>query len=71
MENVSRGGPNFGNFVPILTKGSMQDNIIARLQSTMVQTPSPPLLKVMYCVRVSLRTVKIFLAQQYREWDRG
>jgi hypothetical protein len=25
----------------------------------------PPILSVMYCVRVSLRTVKIFLAQHY------
>jgi hypothetical protein len=25
----------------------------------------PPLLNVMYCVRISLRTVKIYLAQHY------
>jgi hypothetical protein len=35
----------------------MQDNTVARLQSARVQTPfSPPLLNVMYCVRVSVRT---------------
>jgi hypothetical protein len=131
MENISRG-PTFGDFVTILTEGSMKDNSVARLQSTRVQTrcasfahiffrtkrnakyshfppsrtitnrfylinslkffssskqnakssnipclerkriqtaypstdyPFPPLLNVMYCVRVFLRTVKIFLAQ--------
>jgi hypothetical protein len=38
MENISRG-PNFGDFVTILTEGVMQDKTIARLQSTRVQTP--------------------------------
>ncbi len=37
MENISRG-PTYEDFVTILTEGSMQDNIVARLQST-VQTP--------------------------------
>ncbi len=47
----------FGDFVTSRTEGSMQDVSIARLQSTRVQTPlSPPLLNVMYCVRVSLWT---------------
>ncbi len=66
MENISRG-PTFGEFVPILsilTERPMQDVKVARLQSARVQIPlSPPLLIVMYCMRVSLRTVKIFLAQ--------
>ncbi len=33
MENVSKG-PTFGDFVTILTEGSMQDNTDTRLQST-------------------------------------
>jgi hypothetical protein len=42
----------------------MQDITVARLESTKVQNPSPhSVVSVMYCVRVSLRTVKIFLAQ--------
>jgi len=46
--------------------GTMKDVTVARLQSTGtgVQTPlSPPELNVKCCVRVSLRTVKIFLAK--------
>jgi hypothetical protein len=61
MENIIRG-PTFGDFVTILTEGSMQDSI--RLQDYRVQEyrlPSPPLLNVVYCVRVSLRTVKYSL----------
>ncbi len=38
MENISRGLA-FGDFVTIPTEGSMQDNTVARLQSTRVQTP--------------------------------
>ena len=62
MENISRG-PIFGDFVTILTEGLMQDNTIARQQSTGVYTDSllPPVLNVMYCVKVSLRTVKYSL----------
>jgi hypothetical protein len=60
MENIS-GSPTFGDFVTILTEGSMQDNTVARLQNT--DAPLPLLFNVMYCVRISLRTVKIFLAQ--------
>ncbi len=64
MENISRGS-TFGDFVTILTEGSMQDLTVALLKSTRVHTdsPLPPLINVMYCVRVSLRTVKTFLAQ--------
>ena len=40
----------------IPTEGSMQDNTVARLQNSRVQTPL--LLNIMYCVIVSLRTVK-------------
>ena len=59
MENTSRG-PTFGDFVPILTEGPMQDITVARLQSTRVQTAfALPHLNVMYSVRVSLWTVKI------------
>jgi hypothetical protein len=62
MENIS---PTFGDFVTVLTEGSIQDVTLARPQSARVQTPlSHPLLNVMYCVRVSLRTVKIFLEEQ-------
>ncbi len=64
VENISRG-PTFGDFVTILTEGSMQDNTVARLQSIQeYRLPSPPsIVNVMHCVRVSLRTVKLFLAQ--------
>jgi hypothetical protein len=61
MENTSRG-PAFGDVVTILTERLMQDNTVARLQSTRVQTPLSPLYE-MFCVRVSLRTIKILLAQ--------
>jgi hypothetical protein len=44
MKNISRG-PTFGDFVTICTEGSMQDNRVARLQSTRVQTPLSPLIK--------------------------
>jgi hypothetical protein len=54
-------GLTFGDFVTIRTEASMQDVTVARQQSTTVQNPSPPLLNVMYCVRVSLWTVKIFI----------
>jgi hypothetical protein len=71
MENMSRG-PTFRNFVTIRTGESMQDITVAGLQSTRVQTSlSPPLLNVLYCVRVSLWTVKIFLSQHFREGGRG
>jgi hypothetical protein len=62
MENISRG-TTFGDFVTILTKGPCR---ILLLQDYRVQdyiSPFPPLLNVMYCVGVSLRTVKIFLGQ--------
>jgi hypothetical protein len=65
MTNISRG-PTYWDFVTILTEGSMQDVTVARLQSTgdrCTDFPLPPLLNVMYYVRVSLRTVKIFLVQ--------
>ncbi len=45
----------------------MQDVTVANLQDYRVQSKDshlPPLLNVMYCVRVSLWTVKIFLAQR-------
>jgi hypothetical protein len=42
FKNISRG-PTFRDFVTILTEGSMQDNTVARLQSTRVQTPLFPL----------------------------
>jgi hypothetical protein len=61
MENISKG-PTFGDFVTIRTEASMQDATVARLQSTRVQTPYlPTLFNAMYCVRVSLWTVTVFL----------
>ncbi len=63
MENLSRG-PTFGDFVTILTEGSMQD--IHSCKTTEYKStdfPLPPLFNVMYCVRVSLRIVKIFVEQ--------
>ncbi len=56
MENISRG-PTFGNFVSILSVGTMQNN------NRSTDSPLPPLLNVIFCVRVSLRTVKILLTQ--------
>jgi hypothetical protein len=44
MVNIIRD-PTFGNFVTILTEGSMQDNTAARLQGTRVQTPLSPSIK--------------------------
>jgi hypothetical protein len=38
MENIS-GGPTFGDFVTILTEYRIEDNTVARLLSTRVQTP--------------------------------
>ncbi len=35
--------PTFGDFVTVLTEGSMQDTTVARLQNTRVQTPLSPL----------------------------
>jgi hypothetical protein len=68
MKNISRG-PTYGDFVTLRTEASMQD---ITLQSTRVQTPPlPTLLNVMYYVRVSLWTVKIFMAQHEREGGRG
>ncbi len=64
MENIS-SGPTLGDFVTIFAKGSMQDFKVARLQNTKVyRLPSPTSnkCKVWYCVRVSPRTVKIYLA---------
>jgi hypothetical protein len=64
LENTSRG-PNFGDFVTIHTEASMQGVTVARLQSTRVHNPLFPSLlnNVQYCVKLSLWTVKIFLAQ--------
>jgi hypothetical protein len=62
MENIKRG-LTFEDFVTILTEGSMQDNMAARLEYKSTDSPLPPLLNAMYCVRVSLRTVKIFIVQ--------
>jgi hypothetical protein len=42
MEDISRGS-TLEDFVTILTEGSMQDNTVARIQSTRVQTPLSPL----------------------------
>jgi hypothetical protein len=42
MENIRRG-PTFGDFATIVTEGSMQDNMVAKLQSTRVQSPLSPL----------------------------
>jgi hypothetical protein len=64
MVNISRG-PTFGDFVTILTEGSMQDNMVARLQYKRKYSPLLLLLNV-HCERVSLRTDKLFLAQRKR-----
>jgi hypothetical protein len=49
----------------------MQDLTVAMQEYKSADSPLPPLLNVMYFVRVSLRTVKIFLVQHLREGDRG
>ncbi len=41
MENISRG-PSLENFVTILREGLMQDNTVAKINSTRVQTPLSP-----------------------------
>jgi hypothetical protein len=59
-------GPTFGDFVTIRTEGSMQDVSVAVIHYRVQEYKLPilpPLLNVMYCVRVSLWAVKIFLAQ--------
>ncbi len=63
----TRRGPTFRDFVTILTEWPMQDIAVA-MQDYRVQEyrhPSPPSIKcnVPYCVKVSLRTFKIFHAQ--------
>ncbi len=60
MENIRRC-PTFGDCVTILTETSMQYKY-STVQEYRLHL-SPLLLNVMYCVRVSLWTVKIFLAQ--------
>jgi hypothetical protein len=62
IENISRGS-TFGDFVTIHREGSMQDVTVARLQSIQEYRLPSSLSFVTYCVRVSLWTVKIFLAQ--------
>jgi hypothetical protein len=52
----------------------MQDNTVADYREHEYRLPSPSLLNVMYCVRVSLWTVElflIFLAQHKREGGHG
>ena len=56
-----RDGEYNGDFVTFRTEGSMQDITATRLQST--DSPLLSLLNLMYCERVSLWIVKIFLAQ--------
>ncbi len=62
MESIGRG-PTFGDFVTISNRRVYV--MVARQQSIKVY-PLPPLLNVMYCVRVSLWTVKIFLPQHLK-----
>jgi hypothetical protein len=62
MKNIIRG-PTFGDFVAILRDGSMQDITFPIDYTLQEYSPPPPLLNVMYCVKVSLMTVKIFRAQ--------
>jgi hypothetical protein len=64
-------GPTFEDLVTIRTEASMQDVTVARLESTRVKTLLSPSFNVMYCVRVSLWTVEIFLEQHQREGGRG
>ncbi len=56
-------GPTFGDFVTILTEGiDAGQHSCKTTEYKSTDFPSPSLLNVMYCVRVSLGTVKIFLA---------
>ncbi len=61
MEDITRG-PTFGDFVIILTERSMLKVTGKTTEYKSTDFPLSPLLNVMYCVRVSLWTVKIFLA---------
>jgi hypothetical protein len=64
MENISRG-PTFGDFVTIRIRTSqLQDHRVKEYR------PPPPC-NAPYYVRVSLWTVKIFLAQHKSEGGRG
>jgi hypothetical protein len=67
-ENVSRS-PHLRGFCHYPHRRGDADSTVARLYSKCKSrdSPVPPRLNVMYCVRVSLRTVKIFLAQHQRE----
>jgi hypothetical protein len=62
MENISRGPPSEILSLFIRTEASMQEITVARLQRKRVQTPLSSSFKHI-SVRVSLWTVKIFLAQ--------
>jgi hypothetical protein len=57
MDNICRD-PTFGDFVTILTKGSMQDNTVAKLarmfEYKSTDSPLPTLLNAMYILRESL-----------------
>jgi hypothetical protein len=65
MKNISKG-PTFGDFYPHREVDAGQHGCkTSEYKST--ASPVSLLLNVMYCVRVSLRTVKIFLAQHFKE----
>jgi hypothetical protein len=63
MENKSRG-PTFGDFVTIRVDAGLYS---CKTTENKSRLHSPNLLNVMYCVKVSLWTVKIFLAQYNKE----
>jgi hypothetical protein len=69
-------GPTFGDFDTILTDGRRRTT---RCKTTeylykstyRLSSPLPPLINVMYCVRVSLRTVKNILCATLKRGGRG
>jgi hypothetical protein len=63
IENISRD-PTFGDFCHYPHRGvDAGRHGFKNTEYKSTDTTLPPLLNVMYCVRVSLWTVKIFLAQ--------
>ncbi len=69
MENISRG-LSFGDFVTFLTEGSIGQQGCKTTEYKSSQSPPSIKCNVPYCVRVSLRKVKIFHAEHWRDEGR-
>ncbi len=62
IENRRRG-PTFRDFVTMGTEARCRTSQLQDYRVREYRLPSPPLLNEIYCVKVSLWTVKIFLVQ--------